>query len=297
MQTTLSAKNANAPVYARICNGAEAFLPWKLLRTYLESCASIMQLVVWRPLLLPLLLSRLSHPTLFVQEIRPNPRWLVKRSPLRCRTNITRSSVLVQASSSLLITELTRHRNTFSPFFTRVSQEDYFRHFSCMCRKVDSKIGQEATAREEEQETKLRRLMKVTGEFQYVKLCVSVMYRERLFLLHNCTDLWCRITPYGLRCRYKAFRIIWRADLLVKKKERDESMCMCMRIYMCDIWHRIHSIYVYRRFHCVSWRFVVTSITVTIVTLLLRWPSYCVCTSNHQEITLVYICRLILNDI
>jgi len=60
MHTTLSAKNAYALVYARIYNGAEASLPWKLLRTYLESCASIVQPVVCCPLLLPLLLSRLN---------------------------------------------------------------------------------------------------------------------------------------------------------------------------------------------------------------------------------------------
>jgi len=33
-------------VHARLCNGAEASLPWKLLRTYLESCANIVQAVV-----------------------------------------------------------------------------------------------------------------------------------------------------------------------------------------------------------------------------------------------------------
>jgi len=32
-------------VHACLCNGAEASLPWKLLRTYLESCASIVQAV------------------------------------------------------------------------------------------------------------------------------------------------------------------------------------------------------------------------------------------------------------
>ena len=58
MHTTLSAKSTYALVHARICNCAEASLPWKLLRTYLESCASIVQAVVCRPLLLPLLLSR-----------------------------------------------------------------------------------------------------------------------------------------------------------------------------------------------------------------------------------------------
>jgi hypothetical protein len=33
-------------VHARLCNGAAASLPWKLLRTYLESCANIVQAVV-----------------------------------------------------------------------------------------------------------------------------------------------------------------------------------------------------------------------------------------------------------
>jgi len=32
----LSVKNAHALVHARLCNGAETFLPWKLLRTFLE---------------------------------------------------------------------------------------------------------------------------------------------------------------------------------------------------------------------------------------------------------------------
>ena len=33
-------------VHARLCNGAAASLPWKLLRTYLQSCANIVQAVV-----------------------------------------------------------------------------------------------------------------------------------------------------------------------------------------------------------------------------------------------------------
>ena len=33
-------------VHACLCNGAAASLPWKLLRTYLESCANIVQAVV-----------------------------------------------------------------------------------------------------------------------------------------------------------------------------------------------------------------------------------------------------------
>jgi len=46
-------KNAYALVHAHICNGVEASLPWKLLQTYLESCASIVHAVVCLPLLLP----------------------------------------------------------------------------------------------------------------------------------------------------------------------------------------------------------------------------------------------------
>jgi len=46
MHATLPAKNARVPVHAHLCNGAEASLPWKQLRTYLESCASIVQAVV-----------------------------------------------------------------------------------------------------------------------------------------------------------------------------------------------------------------------------------------------------------
>ena len=33
-------------VHARPCNGAAASLPWKLMRTYFESCANIVQAVI-----------------------------------------------------------------------------------------------------------------------------------------------------------------------------------------------------------------------------------------------------------
>ena len=45
----LSAKNAYGLVYAHLFNFATASLPWKLLRTYLESCANIVQAVVYCP--------------------------------------------------------------------------------------------------------------------------------------------------------------------------------------------------------------------------------------------------------
>ena len=61
---TLPAKNAYAPVHARLCNSAETSLPWKLLRTHLESCASIVQAVIYRPL------SSLSRPNQSSDAVR-----------------------------------------------------------------------------------------------------------------------------------------------------------------------------------------------------------------------------------
>ena len=51
-------KNAHGLVHARLCNCAAVSLPWNLLQTYLESRASIIQAVVCRLLLVPLLVSR-----------------------------------------------------------------------------------------------------------------------------------------------------------------------------------------------------------------------------------------------
>jgi len=51
-------------VHALLRNGAEASLPWKLLRTHLESCASIVQAVIYRPL------SSLSRPNQSSDAVR-----------------------------------------------------------------------------------------------------------------------------------------------------------------------------------------------------------------------------------
>jgi len=48
----LFAKNVHVLVHARLCNGAEASLPWKLLLIYRECCTNIVQAVVCRPPLL-----------------------------------------------------------------------------------------------------------------------------------------------------------------------------------------------------------------------------------------------------
>jgi len=128
MHTTISAKNAHAFIHARICNGAEASLPRKLLQTYLESCASTMQAVVCRPLLQPLLLSRPN----------PSPDAVLRRNPSKstlahdavaAAVSPNHNSIIcvgagliqfVYGSHSCLATELTQYRNLYSPFFARV---------------------------------------------------------------------------------------------------------------------------------------------------------------------------------
>jgi len=62
-------KNAYALVHARLCNGAAASLPWKLLRTYHESCANIVRAVACQspPAGNP-------SPNAARLKIRPNPR-------------------------------------------------------------------------------------------------------------------------------------------------------------------------------------------------------------------------------
>jgi len=73
-------KNAYGLVHARLCNGAAASLPWKLLRTYLESCASIVQAVLCRP-----------------PSCRPSPDAV--RCPVARRSSL-KKSVQIHASSS-----------------------------------------------------------------------------------------------------------------------------------------------------------------------------------------------------
>jgi len=110
---------------ARACTHMQccrSFFAMKLLRSYLESCASIVQAVVCRP---PnCCLDQTRRPTLFAQEIRSNQRQLMTRSPLGCRTSIIRSSALVQASSSLSMGR-TRAWSQGS-----LHQEFFFGHFS-----------------------------------------------------------------------------------------------------------------------------------------------------------------------
>ena len=140
MHTTLSAKNAYVLVHARICNGAEASLSWKLFRTYFASCTSIVQVVVCRPFLMSLLLSW-PNPSTYPFYSRYLSKSTLTHDTVTAvvsHTRIIQSSALVQDSSSLsmghtrawphsrLTTEFTHHRNLFSPFFAHVYNTTQF---------------------------------------------------------------------------------------------------------------------------------------------------------------------------
>ena len=118
-------KNAYGLVHVRLCNGVEASLPWKLWRTYLESCASIVQAVVCRPLLPPLLLSRLNLSPDAVRSRNPSKSTLahdaVAAAVLHKHHSIIRvGAVLIQfvhGSHSHFATGVISSRILFWPFF------------------------------------------------------------------------------------------------------------------------------------------------------------------------------------
>jgi len=120
-------KNAYALVHARLCNGAETSLPWKLLRTHFESCASIVQAVVCRLLLPPLLLSR-PNPSPDAVRSRNPSKFTLAHDVVAAVVSHKHHSIIcvgaglikfVYGSHSRVATELTHHRNLFSPFFAR----------------------------------------------------------------------------------------------------------------------------------------------------------------------------------
>ena len=123
-------------MHARLCNGAEASLPWKLLQTYVESCASIVQAVVCRPLLPCVLLSRPNPSHDAVWSRNPSKSTLAQtRSPLWCRISIRRASVLVHASSNLSMGR-TRTWSQTSRFYFRRGFRGLFLSFERYCVKL-----------------------------------------------------------------------------------------------------------------------------------------------------------------
>ena len=139
MHTTLPAKNAYTLVHASICNGAEALLPWKLLRTYLESCASIVQAVVCRPLLPP-------PPAVSTLLSRPSPDAVCSKKSFNFEFTIAHDAVAAAVSSkhhsiihvgagliqffyglhSRLATELVHQRILFYSWLSRASGDSRY---------------------------------------------------------------------------------------------------------------------------------------------------------------------------
>ena len=127
---TFPAKNTHASVHALLCNGAETSLPWKLLRTYLESCASIVQAVVCRPLLPP-------PPAVSTLLSRPSPDAVCSKKSFNFEFTIAHDAVaaavlhkhhliirvgagliqFVYVSYTHLATGVTSSRILFGPFF------------------------------------------------------------------------------------------------------------------------------------------------------------------------------------
>jgi len=111
-------------------NGAEASLPWMLLRTYLESCASTVQAVVCHPLLLPLLLSRTNPLPDAVRSRNPSKSTLGHDAVATAVSHKHHSIIRVGAgliqfvyrSQLRLATELIHHRNLFSSFPVYIRQ-------------------------------------------------------------------------------------------------------------------------------------------------------------------------------
>ena len=114
--------NAYGLVYARLFNCAAASLPWRLLRTYLESCANIVQAVVYCPPYRP--------PSCWQSVARRC--WLKKSVQIHARSCRGRHCSVAQASSDhprrcrphpvyrshlRLTKEATRNRNAFFAIF------------------------------------------------------------------------------------------------------------------------------------------------------------------------------------
>jgi len=125
----LSAENAYGLVHARLCNGAEASLTWKLLQTYLESCASIVQAVFCRPLLLPPMLSR-PNPSPDAVRSRNSSKSMLAHDAVAAAVSHKHQSIIrvgagliqfVYGSHSRLATGFTSSRILFPPFFRSIS--------------------------------------------------------------------------------------------------------------------------------------------------------------------------------
>ena len=118
-------------MYARLFNCAAASLPRRLLRTYLESCANIVQAVVYCP---PSCRQSVKR---HVRSRNPSKSTLahhaVTTAVLHKHHLIIRVGAgliqFVYRSHLRLATEVTRNRNAFSPLFARVHRIAWSQQF------------------------------------------------------------------------------------------------------------------------------------------------------------------------
>ena len=102
-------------------------LPWKLLRTYHESCASIVQDDVCRSLLLPVLLSRPNPSSDTLRSRNPSKSTLAHDTVAAAVLHKHHSIICVSAgliqfvygSHSRLAEDLAPNKVLFSPWFSR----------------------------------------------------------------------------------------------------------------------------------------------------------------------------------
>jgi len=123
----LCAKNAYGLVYAPLFNCAAASLPRRLLRNYLESCANIVQAVVYCPPYRP--------PSCWQSVARSvrsrNPSKSALAHDVVATAVLHKHHPIIRVGAGLIqfvyrslfrfATEATRNRNALLPFFARVS--------------------------------------------------------------------------------------------------------------------------------------------------------------------------------
>jgi len=118
----LSAKNAHALVHARLRSGAETSLPWKLLQTYLESCASIVQAVV-------LLLSRRNQSPNAVLSKNPSKSTLAHDAVTTAVSHKHHS--IIRVGAGLIQLSMVRTRSVATELTNQCSQEQKSRLPDC----------------------------------------------------------------------------------------------------------------------------------------------------------------------
>jgi len=147
-------------VYARLFNCAAASLPRRLLRTYLESCANIVQAVVYCPPYRPP--SCRQSVARRVRSRNPSKSTLAHdavATAVLCKHHLiicvgTGLIQYVYRSHLRLATEATRNRNAFSPFSARVFGDIF--HGTNGDRGIVSHVGHLRRTLELSQERGLR---------------------------------------------------------------------------------------------------------------------------------------------